>query len=161
MARLLELDQHIGGDPPTVARRFAGDPQGWLPAPARWRGESAWTVALEAGPVTRTVVCRVGPTWSVGGERWRSLVWTPAPGRQDVLPVHRALPALTGELGLVEHEGDCSLLLRATYRPPAGALGRGLDALALHQLARHTAVRFLAAVGEALTATGARTPLDA
>jgi hypothetical protein len=148
--RRLDVRHPVPGPAPAALERFVDDPGEWLPGPARWRGEATWIVTLWAGPATRTVECRVGPVWTVGGDRWRSLSWTPTPGPTDPLPVDRALPSLTGELGL-EVSGGTSLVLHATYRPPGGPAGRAVDAVALHGVAAHTALRFLDEVAAGLT----------
>lgn len=150
MTRLLDLSREVAGDPSVARRRFAGDPAAWLPTPARWRGERAWIVSLEAGPVARNVVCRIGPPWTIGSERWRSVTWQPVPAHDDLLPVDRGLPSLVGELGLVSDGDDTRLVLRAAYQPPAGRLGAAFDAAALGQVAKRTAGRFLEHVATAL-----------
>ena len=115
-------------------------------------------VRLTAGPLSRIVICRIGPLWALGSERWRSVTWDPVGERADLLPVERGLPRLSGELGLAPGAEQARLDLRAAYAPPGGSLGRLVDAAALHAVARRTAQDFLATVAAGLVGAEEQVP---
>lgn len=151
--RLPDVTQRVNAAVGSVDSLLGADPGRWLPAPARRGGLDRWWVTLHAGPLARTVVCRVGPVWRVDRGLWRGVEWMPAPERHEALPVHRWLPALRGELGLRGDEGLAVLVLEGLYEPPPGRIGDTADAAGLHRVATATAVRFLGDVAERLEAS--------
>jgi hypothetical protein len=145
----------VVGDPVALAAAFDGDPARWLPG-ARRDGPDRFILALRAGSLTRTVRAAVGAPWRAGATRWRALSWDPISEDGEHTAMDRLLPSLDGELGLhAQSGGRTTLVLDARYRPPGGALGGAMDAVAMHRLARTTVERFLEEVtarlaGEAL-----------
>lgn len=140
------------GDPVALATAFDGDPARWLPGARRDDDDGTYVVALRAGAFTRAVRAEVGTPWRAGATRWRSLRWDPIAEDGEPGAVDRFLPSLDGEIGLhAQPAGRLTLLLDARYRPPGGALGEALDAVALHRLARRTVERFLEEVTARLT----------
>lgn len=138
----------VTGAADDLARRLWADPSSWLPPPAIRVGAAAWTVTVRAGPVSRTVRCRVGePVAEVGGIS-RGVGWDPAPGGATAALL---LPILRGELGLLVGEVP-TVFLTGTYRPPAGAFGAELDARGLRRVAESTARRFVDEICRGLTA---------
>lgn len=108
-------------------------------------------MTVRAGPLSRTVIARVGAPWRVGDTLWRSLSWDPTRVKDSALPVDRFLPSLDGELGLNVSGGRATLVLDARYRPPGGPAGAALDSVALHRVARHTLARVIADIAARLT----------
>lgn len=156
MPRSVRTFLPVVGDPVALATAFDGDPARWLPG-ARRDGQDRFVLALRAGSLTRTVRATIGAPWRAGATRWRALSWDPISTEDgEPAPVDRLLPSLDGELGLhAQSGGRTTLLLDARYRPPGGALGGAMDAVAMHRLARGTVERFLEEVtarlaGEAL-----------
>lgn len=98
-------------------------------APAGWPAALAPTVALEVGPL-RTQGNRLLVAFS-----WRSV------GASSLFPRLEAdleiTPCSTSETGLV---------LRGSYDPPAGPIGRRVDDLLLHRIAEATLRAFLDSV---------------
>jgi hypothetical protein len=148
----------IGADRDRVREVFRGDPGVWLPRPARPHGPGRWGITVRAGPIARTVECRVGDVWEVDYVLWRRLVWTPEEEAGDVLPIRDALPVLDGALGLEDHGGTPVVVLDGRYRPLAGAAGVVLDRAALRLVATATARRFLEEVIDRLAATAPAPP---
>lgn len=150
MRRPLESECVLDGDLTALRVAFRSDPGRWLPEPARWHGKGHWNVQVRAGRLSRVVLCQVGGVWRVGEEQWRLLAWEPVEQAGDALPVGRALPAFTGELGVLQRDGHARLVLRGTYTPPAGPIGAAADAAALHRVASATGTQFLEAVAARL-----------
>ena len=121
----------VPGEPSALAAAFDAEPQRWLPATRR-DGPDAWMLAVHAGALTRTVRTTVGSPWRAGSTRWRTLSWDPVDeSGTDPGAVDRLLPSLDGELGLHQEAGGrATLVLDARYRPPGGALGAAIDAVA-------------------------------
>jgi hypothetical protein len=142
----------VVGDPVALATAFDGDPARWLPG-ARRDGHDRFVLALRAGSLTRTVWATVGAPWRAGATRCRALSWDPIADDGETTAVDRLLPSLDGELGLhAQSGGRTTLLLDARYRPPGGAFGGAMDAVAMHRLARSTVERFLEEITARLAA---------
>lgn len=156
--RLPAVVRDVIGDPRVLHEILASDPGRWLPDPARRSGLDGWTVMLWAGPLTRLVMCRIGPVWRIGHVLWRGMDWQPRPERDDVVPLERWLPSLRGEVGLQMRGEVPQLVVEGRYEPPAGAVGHAADAAVLHRVATATAGRFLDDVAERLTGPAATTP---
>lgn len=151
MTRPLSVHVPLAGDARVLAGRLAGDPETWLPAPARRRGMDHWSVDLAAGPLHRRVACRVGAVWMVRDGVWRTLTWGPAAQRQDPVAVDHALPTFRGELGVTTTgDGEATVVLAGVYQPPVGVLGAAADAVLLHKVAETTAEWFVREVVRAL-----------
>jgi hypothetical protein len=132
------------GDIDGTATRFRGPAAGWLPAPARPSGPRQWVVDLHAGPLVRSVTCRVGDPWTEGPASWRSLAWRPSGERGDLVPIQWLLPSFTGEIGITRSPEDAlQLVLRGSYAAPVGVVGAVFDAALLRRVAERTARRFL------------------
>ncbi|HEX9889966.1 MAG TPA: hypothetical protein VGA69_10840 [Nitriliruptorales bacterium] len=130
------------------------DPGTWLPEASRAEPD-VWRATVHLGPVSREVMCEVGPIRDEPGSLWRDLAWTPVPHAGDRIPIHQALPSFEGEIGL--HRPRAVLVLNGAYDVPGGRLGELTDALALNGAARSTATRFLADVARhAAPASAAR-----
>jgi hypothetical protein len=151
MLRSVHAFQPVSGRTDDIRAAFAADPQRWLPDAAA-AGDDRWTTKVRGGGLTRTVTARVGPPREAADTVWRSLSWDPSAGEDDHGAVERFLPSLAGELGLHVAIGEATLMLDAQYEPPGGIAGAALDAVALHQVARHTLDRFLVDVAAALSA---------
>jgi hypothetical protein len=150
MTRSLRAFLPVAGPQAALVVAFTGDPDRWLPA-ARRDGDDEWTVRLRAGGLTRPVHARLGEPWQAGATWWRTLSWDPATEPDATIPVERLLPSLDGELGLhTDETGRTTLVLDARYRPPGGALGAAMDAVALHRVARSSVERLLEDVGARL-----------
>lgn len=149
--RTLRTFLPLAAPPDGLVAGFRTDPARWLPD-ARRDGD-AWTIVLRAGALSRVVRVAVGAPWQAGDTTWRTLSWDPVPVRSEPVPMERLLPTLDGELGLHRDPGGrTTLVLDARYRPPGGALGAAVDAMALHRVARDTVERFLGEVGPRLAA---------
>lgn len=95
-------------------------------------GPAGWPAAL-----SKSVELRVTPPRSLGDGVILSLSWV-ASGAPSLFP------ALEAELEVLPHEPDSTrLVLRGSYDPPGGAVGRGLDRLFLHRVAEATVRAFL------------------
>lgn len=151
--RGLRVSLPLTGRGPVVPSLVLGDPERWLPPPARRCGIDGWTVLLVAGRLRRSVTCHVGATWQDGGAAWRSVAWVPRPEREDVLAAERLLPAFRGELGIIVDEAGGVLRLEGSYTPPVGRLGAAIDAAILHRVASGTAQHFLADIQARLGST--------
>lgn len=148
----LSLHIPVGGAPETLRRRLAGDPQAWLPPPARPRGIEHWTVDLAAGRLHHRVACGVGMVWTIGEETWRTVTWHAVTEPHQLLAVQHALPTFRGKLTLTAHDGEAVLALEGSYRPPGGLFGVLADKALLHTVAEATASWFLRTVADRLSA---------
>ena len=133
-----------------AARLLQRDPAEWLPADAR-RSGAGWLLTVRAGRATRSVRARIGGVVITDGRIGRSLRWVPlrpdAPQRETVLPAFEGRIQLRPDDG----EGEPLLVVSGTYDPPGGVAGRGIDALVMHHVARHTLNRLLEDVLPGLT----------
>lgn len=152
MTRSLSHRLPVAGDPDDLVRRLSGDPEVWLPPPARWRGTNSWFVDLAAGPVHRRVACGVGAVWELEGGFWRTLTWDPVAQRDEPIAVQHAIPTFRGQLGLTIADGAATLVLSGSYRPPAGAFGTLVDAAVLRKVAESTTSWFIREVAGRLSA---------
>jgi len=146
----------VPGEAAALAAAFDAEPPRWLPA-LRRDGPDAWMLAVHAGALTRTVRTTIGSPWRAGSTRWRTLSWDPIPdGGGEAAAIERMLPTLDGELGLHQEAGGrATLVLDARYRPPGGAIGAAIDAVALRRVAHRTVDRFLEQVAARLAAEAA------
>lgn len=136
-----------------VRERFAGNGN-WLEPPA--------TAAVEDG---ERLYLRIGPSWAVGRvsrevrvslgparERGESCV---VPLAWEAVALPALFPVLDGDLELTPlGAGSCRLTLSASYVPPLGGLGRGLDRAVLHRVAQSSMRSFLTRVAAKLEAGG-------
>ena len=142
-----------------VARRLEAAPAEVLgpPPDPEDAGELRRKVAPEGWPaaLARTVVVRVGPVRRREAELLVALTWEP--GGSGAL-----LPSLEADLQIAPYgTSETVLTLRGRYEPPAGALGRRVDALLLHHLAEATVRAFLCDVRYRLDPAIRRRPLGA
>jgi hypothetical protein len=104
---------------------------------------------------------RIGPDWAAGRLRRevRARLGPPRPRGDSVVvaiawestEMRPLFPVLDGDLELAPlGRADCRLTLYASYVPPLGEIGRGLDRALLHRLAEATARSFLTCVAAAL-----------
>ncbi len=107
------------------------DPADWLPEPHRPAGPDRWTVRLALGPLHHDAVVHLGPVWNDSTGVGRAIDWEILPKDRDLIPYERFIPPAHGRV-LVH--GDI-VELRASYKPPAGRLGRLADRL-LQRVAR-------------------------
>lgn len=150
MTRSLRAFLPVAGPRSSLVTAFTRDPDRWLPA-ARREGGDAWTIRLRAGGLTRPVRATIGEPWQAGATWWRTVSWEPATESEASMAVERLLPSLDGEFGLhTDETGRTTLVLDARYRPPGGALGAAMDAVALHRVARTSIERLLEDVGARL-----------
>jgi len=149
MGRLV-TSRDLPGSGRELMTRLTADPADWLPDPARRRGIDRWTVDLVAGPLTRSVACRVGSVWRAGDAVWRSIVWEPQPERGDAVALDKLLPVFHGRLRLKAIGDHAKLILDGSYAPPASFIGAVADALALHHVAQTTAEHFVTDVVRSL-----------
>jgi hypothetical protein len=142
----------LPGDAQALTDTFVGPARAWLPGTEDVE-DGRWELVVHAGRFTRRVRASVGAPWGSGLTRWRSVSWEPLPTEGSPTAVDRLLPTLDGELGLhVDADGRPTLVMEARYRPPGGAVGAAVDAVALHRVARTTVARFVADVAERLLA---------
>jgi hypothetical protein len=116
----------------------------------RWLAPLA--VAAEADG--ETLLMRIGPSWA-GGRITREVrvtVGTSRPrGNGFVVPIRwetvdlqQLFPVLEGDIEIVPlGERDCRIFLYASYIPPLGELGLGLDRALLYRAAESTTRSFL------------------
>ncbi|MDX1620827.1 MAG: hypothetical protein R3320_07550 [Nitriliruptorales bacterium] len=142
-------------DPDATIARFLDDPGTWLPEPARRAGADHWRVALRGAGLTRDVEISIDDTWRSGAAVWRRIRWTPVAEEGDVLPLEKLLPGFQGDLGVVRHGEELSLVLAGGYEVPASFLGAAADAAGLNRVARKTGTQFLADIRSALAETAA------
>lgn len=102
------------------------DAASWLPEPRRRSGADQWTVALPLGPWHHDAKVRLGDPWHGEDGVGRTIAWHVVPHPHDVLPYERLFPAVAGEVVVT---GDV-VEIRASYEPPAGWVGRGVDLVA-------------------------------
>ena len=145
----------LGGDPPDLAERFAGEPS-WLPD-AEPLLDGRWTTTLHGDGFRRPVAVQLGESWQAGRTRWRSISWDPAtPDAQTPSRlVEWLLPIFDGEMALHDRDGTGSLVIDGRYHPPGGGLGSAVDELALHRVARRTLEWLAAAIATELAPTPA------
>lgn len=124
------------------AVRPPADAGRWLPEPHRRAGADQWTVALPLGPWHHDAKVRLGGLWKDDQGVGRTISWHAVPRDHDVLPYERLFPPVAGEVVVV----DDTVEIRASYDPPAGAVGRVLDLVgrrfarrAVQQMAREIA----------------------
>ena len=125
-----------------------------------------WMIPL-AGAATAegdALLVRLGPTGAgtrVGvvarihlGECIRRNGQTFVPMRWEAAAHTGLFPVLDGDLEIARlDEGHCRLAIKASYRPPLEALGRFLDAVALHRVAESTVRSFLVRLAAILEGT--------
>lgn len=148
----------VAGEAGSLLAAFRADPAGWLPAGARAAGPRRWRYLVRGLGLHRPVTSTIGEPVRIGSTTWRTLTWEPEgqPGERGLLD--RALPALSGELGLSREGSVTTLVLTADYEVPLGGVGERLDVLAFHRVARATAEAFLEDVAEQLV--GAATTVE-
>jgi hypothetical protein len=136
-----------------VRERFAGDGN-WLEPSATAAVEDGERLYMRIGPswaagrVSRAVRVSLGPTRERGESCVVPLAWEAA-----ALPA--LFPVLDGDLELTPLGADsCRLTLFASYVPPLGGLGRGLDRAVLHRVAQSSVRSFLTRVAAKLEAGG-------
>lgn len=151
MTRTLSVRLLVRGDPVAMSRHLAGDPQSWLPAPARPRGVDRWTVDLAAGRVHRRVACGIGLPWVVGRALSRAVTWEPVAEPDELIGAASALPTLRGKVWLLPEAGEAAIELEGSYRPPAGLLGATVDRAVLHRVAEATGTWFVREIAVGLS----------
>ncbi|WP_108667791.1 hypothetical protein [Euzebya rosea] len=141
----------LGPDDARVAARLLQrDPAEWLPGDAR-RSGAGWLLLVRAGRATRAVRAHIGGVVISDGRIGRRLRWVPL--RPDASHRDTVLPAFDGRVQLLPDgdEGESLLVVTGAYEPPGGAAGRGVDALVMHHVARHTLNRLLEELVPGLT----------
>jgi len=125
-----------------VSDRLRGDAS-WLAPLAEAAEEDGETVRLRIGPawaggrLTREVRARLGALRQRGSALVQPILWE-ASGFRPLFPV------LDGDLELAPlGESECRLTLFASYVPPFGEIGRGLDRALMHWVAQSTVRSFL------------------
>jgi len=128
---------------------FVGDGQ-WLAPLASAAEEYGETLQLRVGPgwaparVAREVLVTLGSPHDRGDALVVPIAWEPSE-----LPA--LFPSLEGDIALAPRGPDrCRLTLSASYVPPLGELGRRLDRVLLHRVARSTVRSFLTRVVRSL-----------
>jgi hypothetical protein len=98
-----------------------------------------------AGHLSRVVDVQLGECRTCSGSLVIPIRWQAAHGASS-------FPVLDGNLDVarLDDENHCRLALRATYRPPAGAVGDWLDSNRLHRAAESTVRSFLCTLAEGL-----------
>jgi len=128
---------------------FVGDGQ-WLAPLASAAEEDGEALHLRVGPgwapprVAREVLVMLGSPHDRGAALVVPIAWEPSG-----LPA--LFPSLEGDIALAPRGPDrCRLTLSASYVPPLGELGRRLDRVLLHRVARSTVRSFLNRVAGSL-----------
>jgi hypothetical protein len=130
---------------------------------ARFVGDGSWfaPLATAAEKEGEALYFRIGPSWASGRatrtvrvslglphDRGDTLV-VPLSWKSSELP--SLFPMLDGDLQLAPlDEQSCRVTLSASYVPPLGALGGGLDRALLHRVASSTVRSFLARLADSL-----------
>jgi hypothetical protein len=140
-----------------VRRELLGPPERWLPpAVASPLGDRRYLVRVGfsalAGRVSKQVELLVGPPEAPGD-------WLVVPVAWRATGDDRLFPVLDGKL-TVQPMGPHSstVWIGATYQPPLGWFGHGLDDAALHNVASATVEDFLEEVAGRLSSLAANRP---
>ncbi|MDA8296669.1 MAG: hypothetical protein M0004_08810 [Actinomycetota bacterium] len=117
--------------------------------------DDRWLAGLvgEAEEDGDTTIIKMGPAWAsarLHREVRASIgAWRPVGGtlvgwiRWEAIEHRELFPVLDGDLVLSPKGDHAQLTLRASYVPPFGALGRGLDWAGMHRVAEATLRSFL------------------
>lgn len=143
-----------------VVERFTVDAEALLGGAldtARSEGER---LRVRVGPptwpalVAKTVEIRSGPVRVHGGSMLLPFTWEASGGAS-------LFPRLDADIGAAPLGADrTEVVLRGSYDPPGGALGRAVDQLLLHRVAQSTVRAFLTTVCEGLDSAGDAPPED-
>lgn len=139
---LAELEAALGD--------VVGDMEGWA-ADAHRNGEAvAAKLRVGAGrAVTKEVRLRVWPVAQTEGVVTRKLTW-------EATGPSALFPALDGDLVAARLDDQLTQLsLRASYSPPLGLVGRGLDKALFHRVAELTVKQFVDRIAAAVESRAA------
>ncbi len=142
--------RHIEVHARTTRKTLPEDPVNYLPPPARPAGPDRWICCLAVGPWHHDAVVTVGGRWRDGDRIGHAIAWEAMPESGDPLPWEVLTPPVHGMLWL---QGD-RVVLRASYVPPAGVVGRLVD-LALQPVARRSMLQFVRDVADRLSSSAA------
>lgn len=133
-----------------AARQRIDDGEAWLSPLACAAETEGEELRLQIGPdwasrhLRRVVRARLGSPRRRGDGLAVAITW-------ESTEMRSLFPVLDGDLELAPlGEEECRLTLYASYVPPLGEIGRGLDRALLHRLAEATARSFLTHVAEVL-----------